>query len=68
MAGNAESGPVGWNEILTRRYGPALALVCLGVWLHAADSLLVATMMPAIVAEIGGRESLYAAAPRRFIG
>jgi len=55
MARNAEGGPFGWNEILTRRYGPALALVCLGVWLHAADSLLVATMMPAIVAEIGGR-------------
>lgn len=44
----------GWRAITTRRYGPALALVCLGVWLHAADSLLVATMLPAMVAEIGG--------------
>jgi MFS family permease len=26
----------------------------LAVWLHAADSLIVATMMPSIVAEIGG--------------
>src|SRR3954467_5987850 len=29
-------------------------LVCLGVWLHAADSLVTATLVPAIVAEIGG--------------
>ena len=35
-------------------YGAALVLVCAGVWLHAADSLLVATMLPALVAEIGG--------------
>ncbi|MCG8360404.1 MAG: MFS transporter [Kiloniellales bacterium] len=54
MADDPEDGPVRWREILTRRYGAALALVCLGVWLHAADSLLVATMLPAMVAEIGG--------------
>lgn len=54
MTSNSEGVPVGWNEILTRHYGPPLALVCMGVWLHAADSLLVATMMPALVAEIGG--------------
>ncbi|MCR9214608.1 MAG: MFS transporter [Proteobacteria bacterium] len=45
---------VKWREIVNRQYAVPLALVCLGVWLHAADSLLVATMMPAIVAEIGG--------------
>ena len=55
MTGSLESGPAGWADILDRRHGPALALVCLGVWLHAADSLLVATMMPALVAEIGGQ-------------
>jgi MFS family permease len=51
-----ESGESGapWRDIVTRQYGPSLALVCLGVWLHAADGLLVATMMPAIIAEIGG--------------
>jgi len=31
-----------------------LGLVCLAVWLHAADSLLVSTMMPVIIADIGG--------------
>lgn len=43
-----------WRDILTRQHGASLAVVCLGVWLHAADALLVSTMMPAIVAEIGG--------------
>ena len=43
-----------WRDILTREHGAALTVVCLGVWLHAADALLVSTMMPAIVAEIGG--------------
>ncbi|MCC3303930.1 MFS transporter [Sneathiella sp. HT1-7] len=47
---------VRWREVLNRQYGLALALVSLGIWLHAADSLLVATMVPQIVAEIGGAE------------
>ncbi len=54
MTDQAESGTVAWGEILNVSYGPSLAVVCLGVWLHAADSLLVATMLPAIVAEVGG--------------
>lgn len=45
---------VSWREFLGSAYMPALALVCLSVWLHAADSLIVATMLPSIVAEIGG--------------
>ncbi len=45
---------VSWREFLSSAYTPALALVCLSVWLHAADSLIVATMLPSIVAEIGG--------------
>lgn len=59
MTGDVESRPdgsaIGWTNILTRRHGPALALVCLGIWLHAANGLLVATMLPALVAEIGGQ-------------
>ena len=45
---------VSWREFLTSAYAPALALVCLAVWLHAADSLIVATMLPSIVSEVGG--------------
>ena len=54
MNSQVESGSVSWSEVLNRQYGAALALVCMGVWLHAAESLLVATMIPAIVAEIDG--------------
>lgn len=45
---------VPWREVLTGAHAPSLALVCLAVWLHAADSMIVATMIPSIVAEIGG--------------
>ena len=45
---------VSWREFLGSSHASPLALVCLAVWLHAADSLIVATMLPAIVAEIGG--------------
>jgi len=45
---------VAWRELLNRQYALSLLLVCFAVWLHAADSLLVATMIPAIVADIGG--------------
>ncbi|MCZ6764165.1 MAG: MFS transporter [Alphaproteobacteria bacterium] len=52
--GKSATDAVNWDELLTRRHALSLSSVCLGVWLHAADSLLVATMMPAIVADIGG--------------
>lgn len=56
MSSPPEESSVRWSEILNRDYGLALALVSLGIWLHAADGLLVATMVPAIVADIGGEE------------
>ena len=45
---------VSWREFLTSSYAPSLLLVCLAVWLHAADGLIVATMLPSIVIDIGG--------------
>lgn len=45
---------VPWRELLGSGYTASLLLVCLAVWLHAADSLVVATMLPSMVAEIGG--------------
>lgn len=45
---------VSWREFLGSPYAASLVLVCLAVWLHAADSLIVATMLASIVAEIGG--------------
>lgn len=43
-----------WREVAATGQLAKFVLLCLGVWLHAADSLLVATVMPAAVAEIGG--------------
>lgn len=51
---NTADDYVSWTEFLRSGSTGALALVCLAVWLHAADSLIVATKLPAIVAEIGG--------------
>ena len=39
-----------WRSGLFGRF----VLLCLGVWLHAADSLVTATIVPAIVEDIGG--------------
>lgn len=53
-AGSDADTFVSWREFLGSSHASSLALVCLAVWLHAADSLIVATMLPAIVAGIGG--------------
>jgi len=50
----SDSARVPWAEVLTRAQAPSLVLVCLGVWLHAADALIVATMLPAVVRDLGG--------------
>lgn len=38
---------------------PVALVLCLNVWLHAADSLISATVMPSAVAEIGGVAWIY---------
>ena len=48
------------SPVRSERSGWALVTVlCLGVWLHAADSLLAATVMPSAIAEIGGLAFIY---------
>ena len=44
----------GWREILARRHLPQLLVLCLAIWLHAANSMLTATTMPGAVGDIGG--------------
>lgn len=44
----------GWRGLVGVVGLAPLAIICFGVWLHAADNLLIATMMPKIVADIGG--------------
>lgn len=45
-----------WSAILAGGGWAVLLLICGGVWLHAADSLVVATAMPSVVRELGGIE------------
>ena len=51
-SGDAQGVP--WRDFLGEASVASLSLVCMAVWLHAADSLVVATMLPRIVADIGG--------------
>jgi MFS family permease len=43
-----------WRELWTSGLLGRFLLLCLGVWLHAADMLVTATITPSIVDEIGG--------------
>ena len=56
-AGSGDPSPPGgdgWAALLRSGRGARIAALSLGVWLHAADGLLVATLIPDIVADIGG--------------
>ena len=52
--GSPDLPPAGWREVLTREYLPRLLVLCLAIWLHAANTMLAATTMPEAVADIGG--------------
>src|SRR5258708_31558995 len=43
-----------WRELGESGRLLQFILLCLGVWLHAADTLVTATLMPAVVEDIGG--------------
>ena len=45
---------VPWSALTKEGYLSRLLLLCFGVWLYAADSTLVATVMPVAVEDIGG--------------
>ncbi len=45
--------PTGWADLLAHDL-PRLLLLCIGVWLNAADSLVTATIMPSVARDIGG--------------
>ncbi|MDR3499027.1 MAG: MFS transporter [Parvibaculum sp.] len=44
----------GWGALLHEGRLARFALLCLGVWLNAADALVTATIMPSVAADIGG--------------
>lgn len=43
-----------WTELLAADRWPAFALIMLGVWLQAADSLVTATIMPSVGEDLDG--------------
>jgi hypothetical protein len=43
-----------WADVLGEGRGPRFVLICLGVWLNAADSLVTATIMPSVGRSLGG--------------
>src|SRR4051812_38169514 len=43
-----------WQELRDTGRLTQFIILCLGVWLHAADSFLAATALPEAVREIGG--------------
>lgn len=49
-----QAGTDSWRDLLSAGRAPRFALICLGVWLNAADSLVTATIMPAVGADLGG--------------
>jgi len=45
---------VGWRDVMTGERLPRFALVCVGVWLNAAETMMTATIMPSVAADIRG--------------
>lgn len=45
---------VSWRTVFASPDRGIFVTLCFGVWLYAADSTVVATLLPSIVAEIGG--------------
>ena len=51
--GSPDVPHVGWREVVTREHLPRLLVLCLAIWLHAANTMLAATTMPEAVVDIG---------------
>lgn len=47
---------VGWPDLWREGYLTTALIASFGIWLHAADELLVATVMPHAIGDIGGAE------------
>lgn len=46
--------PVAWRAVLTGPNAGLFTILCFGVWLNAADSTVIATLLPPIIDDIGG--------------
>jgi MFS family permease len=57
-----------WADLLADGRLPRFALICLGVWLNAADSLVTATILPSVGADLGGYAYFSWATAGFFVG
>jgi MFS family permease len=64
----AGEGPRTWADLLAEGRLPRFALICLGVWLNAADSLVTSTIMPSVGAQLGGYAYFSWATAGYFVG
>lgn len=55
---SAASETVNWRAVLSGPNRKLFLVLCFGVWLHAADSTVIATLMPVVVADLGGETIL----------
>ena len=44
----------GWRDVVVGDRLPRFALICVGVWLNAAETMMTATIMPSVAADIRG--------------
>jgi len=44
----------GWRDVIAGERLPRFALICVGVWLNAAEIMMTATIMPSVAADIRG--------------
>jgi MFS family permease len=51
---NAGTERASWADVLSEGRLPRFVLICLAVWLNAADSLVTATIMPSVGRALGG--------------
>jgi MFS family permease len=51
---SSEPASGSWADVLGEGRLPLFALICLAVWLNAADSLITATIMPSVGRSLGG--------------
>jgi MFS family permease len=54
MGGTMKHEKSTWLELWQSGLLGRFILICLGVWLHAADTLVTATILPKVVSDIGG--------------
>ena len=43
-----------WSELLNGKRGLTFGVLCLGIWLNAADTLVTSTIMPSVARDVGG--------------